>query len=175
MNIQSLRKLVIVFLGGAAVTACAPIKTGFSATNIGTPINAVAQFDNATGICSDAKAQASIVADAEGNAFLTRSGCQNLRQPERLNPEELQSSPSGEEVVFRNDLFELNQEENRSNAEAPKSNAEVPRTGSEEPRPNVEQPRPNIEVPRVNTEIPKSTSEVTQPSEAPALLPEHRI
>jgi hypothetical protein len=164
MNSQTIKKLLLTLLGGAAVASCAPIKTGFAASDLGqvTSINSVAQFDSEAKNCPDAKAEASIVADADGNAFLTRSGCEELGAAEPIQPDELQSSPSGEEVIFRNDLFERNEESGESRAEVPRENTEVPRENTEVPRENTEVPHVNTEVPRTNTEEPHVNTEVPQ-------------
>jgi hypothetical protein len=164
MNSVRIKKLLILIFGGAAVASCTPIKTRFSDIGKLTPVNAVAQFDNSS-LCADTKAESSIVADEGGNAFLTRSGCQNLEEAQPINPQELQSSESGEEVLFRNEIFELNSEASgqmaqRSEGEQPRANEEIPRAGNELPRVNTEVPRVNTEVPRVNTEVPRVNTEV---------------
>jgi hypothetical protein len=164
MNSVRIKKLLILIFGGAAVASCTPIKTRFSDIGKLTPVNAVAQFDNSS-LCADTKAESSIVADEDGNAFLTRSGCQNLEEAQPINPQELQSSESGEEVLFRNEIFELNSEASgqmaqRSEGEQPRANEEIPRAGNEVPRVNTEVPRVNTEVPRVNTEIPRVNTEI---------------
>lgn len=157
------KNVLLAGLASAAFASCAPIKTQFSDRYAA--LGAVSEFEHIDQECEDGEVEAAIVADNAGNAFLVRSECKSLEEPEVINPEEVTSSPNGEEIEFREEIFEL-RDEGHSEESSGESREEEPSREQQDSNEErvAEVPRENTEVPRENTEVPKTSTEVPKPS-----------